>query len=158
MRSTQPTQDRKDKSQHSLLGKRGSAESDISRCPASSARHGESYTARTQVSNGLNVGPLLHRLQATTTHAAVKYVGCCNLRGSEIVDNESTQGDELGTYNALSRDVLTECRMTYGARALWSRNSNSSREGHVSPGRTGKPFTGRSGVGNLMSSYRRYSG
>ena len=40
--------------------------------------------------------------------------------------------------------------MAYGARALGSRSANSSRGSDAPPGRTGEPFTGRSGTGNLM--------
>jgi hypothetical protein len=63
------------------------------------------------------------------------------------VGNESTEGDERGTYVALARRWLREGGMAYRARALWSRRCRSRRRGHVRPRRAGKLRTGRRAPG-----------
>ncbi len=40
------------------------------------------------------------------------------------------------------RLIVTEHGMSYGGRPLRKRSAHSNREGHVSPGGMGEPFTG----------------
>src|SRR5712691_11631709 len=84
----------------------------------------------------------------------------CNehLLGSGPASNEDKQGDELGTYVALSRTALTEHGMTYGPRGLELRSLGSSRGSHVPPGRARKSSTGPSQAGDARYSEKeRYA-
>src|SRR5688500_3599200 len=58
--------------------------------------------------------------------------------------------------SCLKRSSVTEHGMAYRARAPRSRRANSTREGNVSPGRTGEPCTGGSGPGGQMIKVVRY--
>jgi hypothetical protein len=49
------------------------------------------------------------------------------------------------------RLIVTEHGIPYQPRGLRERSAHSSREGHVSPGRMGEPFTGQRGTGGRTS-------
>jgi hypothetical protein len=70
-----------------------------------------------------------------------------NLPVGGVVRNDLTQGDERGTYVALTRLALKERGIAYGARALWRRSLRSSRGSNAPLRRAGESLTGQREAG-----------
>jgi len=102
-------------------------------------------------------GPPFNRPRCSGSGHTRFKVWIWQLSGRWTMDTESIQGNERGTYVALSHPTATNHGIAYGARALWRRSFHSSRRSNDRPGRTGKPSTGRREAGVVDQRMRRFA-
>jgi hypothetical protein len=91
-------------------------------------------------------GSAVERLTPLLRGTVPLYGRGTGLSSLEALDNESREGNERATYDALGRTSVTERRIPYGPRGLRVRTPRSSRGRHDPPRRTVTPSTGRRGI------------
>jgi len=114
--------------------------------PARSAWYGESYTARSSVSEGLNAGPIGTASETDTDSIEVLYTHHDNLQSRQRWTMRPLKRQTSHLPHA-STCHLADHGIAYGARALWQRSSRSSL-------RWGEPTTWRRGTGSSDDQHR----